>query len=96
MKNRRARLFAGTAVSFIFACERSYIHHRSDIRAGVIAPRQKTLHFILVQIACADIGIQILIEIIMHTALTIGHDLLFGKLSVFRRPHLPRIHCVLW
>ena len=64
------------------------------IGAGPIPAGEESLHFVLVEIAGADIGIQILIKIIVHTALAIGHDPLFDKFFILHISRLPSVWVV--
>ena len=64
------------------------------IGAGTISSREEPLHFVLVQIAGADISVQILVKIIVYTALAIGHNQLFGKFFILHLIRLPFISVV--
>ena len=64
------------------------------IRARMIAPREETLHFVLVQIARADVGVKILVKVIIYTALAVGDLFFAGEFLVFRGDRLLSIDSI--
>ena len=55
---------------------------KAIIGTGLVPSREETFHLILIQIADTDIGVQILIIVIIHTALAVGHDPFLCKFLV--------------